>query len=674
MAFLDRCRIKVKLALIVGVCALALVAALAAAAEMQRQRMISDRIDKARAIVEIAYGLADSLEREVVARHLTHDEALARFTDDLRAMWYDNHQNYIVLGSLDNVWMIHPAVPRVEGTIGSTDLENPSLYLITLFTDAVRSVDEAIVRYRYPRPGQKERLLKITFTKKFTPWNAFIASGAYVDDIEAEYRSVLGRLALIGLLIMTAAAATAYAISRNISHSLTALKGRMEQLAAGDLTVDIREAGRQDEIGEMARTVQVFKDNALEKERMHGELQHKEELRRTAEGLRRSQERLAQAQRLAGMGSDFRDIANDVADWSDETYRIFGVARETFTPTTEGLLSLIHPDDRGLVLAARGEVVRGICPAPFDHRIVRRDGSLRIVRRETELLRDETGTVVSLAGTTHDVTEQRAAQKRQSELERQVLHSQKLDALGTLAGGIAHDLNNTLVPVLGLAKLTMGRMAEGSRERANIAVILKAGERARDLVRQILAFSRKDAPTRQPVDLAALSRESLKMLRATLPATVEIEESIDDVPQILADPAQLHQIVINLVVNAAQAIGDKMGKIVFQLAVAPSGALGTAVPATRLSVSDTGCGMDEATRQRIFEPFFTTKAVGEGTGLGLSVVHGIIAGHGGRITVASTLGEGTRFDILLPAISATEVDEIDDADPGACRHPVRATA
>jgi PAS domain S-box-containing protein len=674
MAFLDRCRIKVKLALIVGVCALALVAALAAAAEMQRQRMISDRIDKARAIVEIAYGLADSLEREVVARHLTHDEALARFTDDLRAMWYDNHQNYIVLGSLDNVWMIHPAVPRVDGTIGSTDLENPSLYLITLFTDAVRSVDEAIVRYRYPRPGQKERLLKITFTKKFTPWNAFIASGAYVDDIEAEYRSVLGRLALIGLLIMTAAAATAYAISRNISHSLTALKGRMEQLAAGDLTVDIREAGRQDEIGEMARTVQVFKDNALEKERMHGELQHKDELRRTAESLRRSQERLAQAQRLAGMGSDFRDIASDVADWSDETYRIFGVTRETFTPTTEGLLSLIHPDDRGLVLAARGEVVQGICPAPFDHRIVRRDGSLRIVRRETELLRDETGTVVSLAGTTHDVTEQRAAQKRQSELERQVLHSQKLDALGTLAGGIAHDLNNTLVPVLGLAKLTMGRMTEGSRERANIAVILKAGERARDLVRQILAFSRKDAPTRQPVDLAALSRESLKMLRATLPATVEIEESIDDVPQILADPAQLHQIVINLVVNAAQAIGDKMGKIVFQLAVAPSGALGTAVPATHLSVSDTGCGMDEATRQRIFEPFFTTKAVGEGTGLGLSVVHGIIAGHGGRITVASTLGEGTRFDILLPAISATEVDEIDDVDPGARPHPVRATA
>jgi two-component system cell cycle sensor histidine kinase/response regulator CckA len=145
---------------------------------------------------------------------------------------------------------------------------------------------------------------------------------------------------------------------------------------------------------------------------------------------------------------------------------------------------------------------------------------------------------VSLAGTIHNVTEQRAAQRRQSELERQLLHAQKLDVLGTLAGGIAHDLNNTLVPVLGLAKLTMARLAEGSRERTNVAIVLHAGERVRDLVRQILAFSRKDVPTRDAVDFATLLRETLKMLRASLPAAVEIDEAIDDVPPVLADPAQ----------------------------------------------------------------------------------------------------------------------------------------
>jgi PAS domain S-box-containing protein len=439
----------------------------------------------------------------------------------------------------------------------------------------------------------------------------------------------------------------------------------MERLASGDLAVEIGELDRGDEIGEMARAVQVFKDNAIEKERLHGEVEHKEALRRTAEDLRRSKEHLARAQRIAGMGSDARDLTSDISEWSDETYRIFGVSRETFVPTRQNLLSLIHPDDRHLVMNAREQVERGVCPPPFDHRIVRPDGQVRVIRRDIELYRDAAGKVVSLAGTIHDVTEQRAAQERQTELERHLLHSQKIDALGTLAGGIAHDLNNTLVPVLGLTKLTQDRMPEGSRERANLAIILKAGERARDLVQRILAFSRKDAPTRRPVNVAPLLKDSLKMLRASLPATVHIAEEIAEVPQILADPGQLHQIVINLVVNAAQAIGDQMGSITVALAAGPMGALGTLGPVIQLSVADTGRGMDEATQERIFEPFFTTKPVGEGTGLGLSVVHGIVIQHGGRITVASKVGEGTRFDVTLPAIAEEQTVEPGTSTPRA---------
>jgi signal transduction histidine kinase len=212
--------------------------------------------------------------------------------------------------------------------------------------------------------------------------------------------------------------------------------------------------------------------------------------------------------------------------------------------------------------------------------------------------------------------------------------------------------------VLALGKLTMKRLPEGSREHANLVMILKAGERARDLVRQILAFSRKDAPTRQAVDVAALLRDSLRMLSASLPATLRIDEAIAEVPLVSADPGQLHQIMINLMVNAAQAIGDKIGRITVTLDTAPGALLeggpGAAGTAVHVSVADTGCGMDEATRQRIFEPFFTTKHVGEGTGLGLSVVHGIIAQHGGRITVESHPGEGTRFDVYLPALSGEE--------------------
>jgi signal transduction histidine kinase len=247
------------------------------------------------------------------------------------------------------------------------------------------------------------------------------------------------------------------------------------------------------------------------------------------------------------------------------------------------------------------------------------------------------------------------------QLEAQLLQAQKMDALGTLAGGIAHDLNNTLVPILGLTKLTMKRLPPDSREYTNLAIILKAGERARDLVRQILAFSRKEAPTRLRVDFASLVRDSLKMIRASIPATIDIAEAIETVPLVFGDPSQLHQIVINFVVNASQAIGDRMGTITVSLA---------AVPAEEehgqawvcLGVGDTGCGMDEGTRQRVFEPFFTTKPVGEGTGLGLSVVHGIVVQHGGRVTVESQVGQGTRFDVYLPALAGKEQQAIEAAE------------
>jgi signal transduction histidine kinase len=238
--------------------------------------------------------------------------------------------------------------------------------------------------------------------------------------------------------------------------------------------------------------------------------------------------------------------------------------------------------------------------------------------------------------------------------EAQLLQAQKMDALDTLAGGIAHDLNNTLVPILGLTKLTMKRLPPDSREHTNLGTILQAGERARDLVRQILAFSRKEAPTRLRVDFATLVRDSLKMIRASIPATIDIAEAIETVPPVFGDPGQLDQIVINFVVNASQAIGDRMGTISVSLTAAVPAAEEHGQAWVCLSVRDTGCGMDEATRQRIFEPFFTTKPVGEGTGLGLSVVHGIVVQHGGRVTVESSVGAGTRFDVYLPAFADNE--------------------
>jgi PAS domain S-box-containing protein len=247
-----------------------------------------------------------------------------------------------------------------------------------------------------------------------------------------------------------------------------------------------------------------------------------------------------------------------------------------------------------------------------------------------------------------DITAFKRAEAEHRALEAQIHHTQRLEALGTLAGGAAHEINNALVPVIALTKLVASKLPEGSRERRNLDIVLSGALRSRDMVKQILAFSRKEEEERPQgdVDLGAMLHEALALMRATVPTSIRIDAAIAPTPVITGDAYQLQQVVVNMVTNAAQAIGQVPGSISVSLGPEADGAH------LRLSFTDTGCGMDEATVARVFEPFFTTKPVGEGTGLGMAVVHGIIKAHGGRIEVKSTPGQGTRFDVLLPIPSA----------------------
>jgi signal transduction histidine kinase len=243
-----------------------------------------------------------------------------------------------------------------------------------------------------------------------------------------------------------------------------------------------------------------------------------------------------------------------------------------------------------------------------------------------------------------DISEIKQAEARRLGLEAQLFHSQKLEALGTLAGGIAHDLNNTLVPILALTKLSLRRAPEGSPERNNLEIVAQAAGRARDLVSQIVAFSRKDHSAKTSIRLDAIVAEAFKMMRSSIPRTIDMRSELKLVPTIEGDGSQLHQVIVNLLANASQAIGAVPGVItvgVKHVAGPNGGQIG-------LWVEDTGCGMPKDVQRRIFEPFFTTRGVGEGTGLGLSVVHGIVASHGGEIHVTSEIGKGSRFDVVLP--------------------------
>jgi PAS domain S-box-containing protein len=255
-----------------------------------------------------------------------------------------------------------------------------------------------------------------------------------------------------------------------------------------------------------------------------------------------------------------------------------------------------------------------------------------------------------------------ALKQIKEEKKRLEIQSQKMDSIGTLAGGIAHDFNNLLTTIIGFTKMSMKNIlghAKGSIDlsvvRSDLGEVRNAALRARDLVNHILAFSRHTEKEYVPIDLGSTVRESLKVLRPTFPANIKIHEDLADSKMILGDPAQIHQVIMNLCTNAAYAMDETGGELEVSITKIEEGddtaTLNLDVPSgpyLRLTVRDTGHGMTNKVMVRIFDPYFTTKFNGRGTGLGLSVVHGIVKSHGGTIICKSAPGEGTTFDIYLP--------------------------
>jgi len=328
-----------------------------------------------------------------------------------------------------------------------------------------------------------------------------------------------------------------------------------------------------------------------------------------------------------------------------EVERLIGYTKEELT--TLDFRTVIHPDHLAVVAQRYADRLAGK-PTPNDYslRILVKDGTERWI--QTKGIRISWKGRPAVLYTSRDITRQRV-------MEAKLRQSQKLEAIGTLAGGIAHDFNNLLAAIMGYAELSLDEAPAESELAENMEQVLKAGERGRGLVQQILSFSRGAEREIEPLDLGALATEALKLLRAAIPSNITIKTRLEPCGPVRGDPIQLHQLLVNLMTNAAQAMGESGGTIELSLepvqvdreeADQTPGLMSG--PYVRLVVSDTGPGIPPELRERVFEPFFTTKETGKGSGLGLAAVHGIVQSHMGAITLAEKEGPGASFVVLLP--------------------------
>ncbi len=377
----------------------------------------------------------------------------------------------------------------------------------------------------------------------------------------------------------------------------------------------------------------------------------------------RNADRLALATRAGGVGIWEYDIAANRLVWDDQMYRLYGIAPDQFSGEYEAWRTGLHPDD---VARADQEISRALAGENefnTEFRVIWPDGTTHHIRALAIVQRAPDGQPRLMIGTNWDITDQKQAEEKQRQFERKMLDTQKLESLGVLAGGIAHDFNNLLTGILGNASLASLDLPTGSPIQDNLRAIQQGSLRAADLCRQMLAYSGKGRFVVNNLGLNRLIEDTTPLVQLSISKHAVLRFNLHrELPAIEADATQIRQVIMNLVINASEAIGEKSGVITLNTGLtrvdraylggtilAPELPEGTYV---YLEVSDSGCGMDAETQAKIFDPFYTTKF--SGRGLGLAAVLGIVRGHKGVLKVYSEPGRGTTFKLLFPCAAGSE--------------------
>ncbi len=493
--------------------------------------------------------------------------------------------------------------------------------------------------------------------------------GISLAPMRAEIARMRGAIALVSAAVFVVGLAATVGIGAYLTRPLRAIMLAVEEIRAGRWSRRARVASR-DEVGELAAAFNHMLDDLdaarRELERLNRNLERRvadrtaelecevEERRSSEEALRRSNERfLRAAATIEGVVYEW-DIVDNRVEWTDGLQRTFGYDSLEGRTTVDWWSERVHPADLEQVLARREADLRAGRDFEAKYRFRNGSGEFLHVFDRGSLGVDEQGRPRRMVGVMENITELHR-------LEEQLRQAQKMEAVGRLAGGVAHDFNNMLTGIIGYAELLLLKMPADDPHRKEVEEILAGGQRAAALTRQLLAFSRKQVVEPRVFDLNAVLLDMEKMLRRLIGEDVALEtELAADAGRVRMDPGQLEQVVLNIAVNARDAM-PRGGRLAVRTAsrrrdaaAGPSELTLPPGPYVLLEVQDSGCGMDEATRARIFEPFFTTKDVGKGTGLGMATVYGIVKQAGGDVTVESAPDQGTTIRILLPQVGDLE--------------------
>lgn len=512
------------------------------------------------------------------------------------------------------------------------------------------------ILYSWKNPGEDTFRKKIAYFFYIPEYDWIVVSSCYLDEAHRPLSEMKKIMVLTGLAFVLLAIAITYLLSSFIIKPLKDLMSRFATAESGDFSVRAPDISK-DEIGQLGRYLNRFMD----------------ELQTTNDKLvKEFQERIQSEVALRESEKKYRNIVENIdeaiftLDTNGRITYISSASKKIMGYSPDYLigkicLDFIHEEDQGQLRKGLQSAIEGHSE-PNEYRIIHKSGELRWAKSFSNPIIDD-GETIGIRGVLTDITAEKRARQEKQKLETQLIQAQKMEAIGTLAGGIAHDFNNILSAIFGYTELIRIKLPSESPFHELLEQVTTAAERAKDLVQQILLFSRQTNQVKKQIQPHLVIREALKLLRSSIPTTIEIKQNVpSNCESILADPTQIHQIVMNLCTNAYHAMreeGGVLGVNLSRIDITMEDFSSTSLDIDpgqylMLEIADTGSGMDQATMEKIFDPYFTTKPRGEGTGLGLSVVHGIVKDSGGHIRVYSEPGEGTNIKIFFPRLEIEE--------------------